>query len=498
CRDYCEDPANREECFGFAEKQGLITAEDKKNFEVGQKLNKKLEEAGGPGGCRNESDCRTYCSDAARAEECVAFASTHGGIPPEQARAMLRQFTENRFGPPGDFGPAEFGPPGFAGPDEFRRRFEEETQKRFEQFRALEENFRGKQIPGFGPPGGFPSPGGEFGGPPGLGGPGLPGQTGGFPGGGPGGVGFVGPGGCTSPSECIQYCSSNPEECFSGSQPGIASQPGGAGRGETGSRAPGQPSFQLRTNLIQEVKPGELPQGFEQFGAEERERIFREKFEQFRGAPGGFSPPTGGAPGEFPPPAGGAPGEFPGQPPSTFPGGVPQEFPGRPGEFPRLPGGEQRFPGTVPPAFREGGLPIEGGPLPGTPGIFGPLSPREQIQQETERQIQQQVEQQSQQQFQQQFQQQSPGGIIPESGGSTVPQTGTFTQPPPGGETFTPPPSTGSFSAPPPTESFSAPPPSGSFSPPPPSSPPPPQSSLGFQQEVAGLLDALWGFVGIR
>lgn len=455
CRDYCEDSAHREECFSFAKKQGIMRPEDEQNFEVGQKLDKKLKESGGPGGCKSEGECRVYCTDASHAEECVAFAATHGGVSAEQARQMLKQFTENRFESGGDFRP----------PADFKR-FEQEHFQRFEEFKQLEEQFRGKEFPG-----GFPGgPGG--GGPPG----GFMGQEqggpGGFPGG-QGGQGFLGPGGCTGPAECIKYCTEHKEECFSGSSSGKEGEPPGfhGGPGEQCCPAPGQVPIKLRHDLLREFKQGDLPEGFQQFTPEEREKILKQKFEGFQGSSG-----------EFP----GKPSEgFMGQP-GEFPGMLPQKFPGRPGEFPGqapqgFQGRQNEFRGTPPEGFHppEGleGQPFQGiGPKPGTTGIFAPLTrPLERFNASGDS-------------FQREPSQRTfdvaPGEFTPPSGGTFQPPAsgfhppeGSFQQQAPSGNTFSQPPAGTLQQQPPPSSGETvAPAPSS----PPPSSPPP--SSEGPRQ----------------
>ena len=203
CRDYCSKPEHADECFSFAKKQGLISKDEEKQFEAGMSIRKKMEQSGGPGGCETDEECKLYCSDPTRVEECVAFAAAHGGVAVEDARRMLKEFTDrtleggNEFRPPEDF-----------------RRFEEEAKKRFEEFRVLENHFRGKEFPtdmsGFSTsPGEFPGKPGEF--------PAGPGR---FPDRQIGGFNFVGPGGCSSPAECITYCSEHKEECFSFGPPG--------------------------------------------------------------------------------------------------------------------------------------------------------------------------------------------------------------------------------------------------------------------------------------
>lgn len=128
CRTYCEDPAHQDECFEFAKKQGLINPEDEKRFETGKKIRQKMQETGGPGGCKTEEECHAYCSDPGRVEECVAFGAAHGGIPEGEVRQMLKDFQEHRFEAQGGFRP----------PEEFRR-FEEEAHRRFQEFRELEQ-----------------------------------------------------------------------------------------------------------------------------------------------------------------------------------------------------------------------------------------------------------------------------------------------------------------------------------------------------------------------
>jgi len=189
CETYCNDPNNRDECFDFAKDSGLIPPEELAALE---RIDKKMKESGGPGGCRTETDCMQYCSDTAHFDECAAFAVDTGLIPPDQAKAMLRQFIEiEKFGPPGiegfgppagfapggfegfgppGFGPPGFGPGGFGPPPGFEAEFEAEFQSRFEGFGHFQEFFETGVAPeGFTPPPGFgfPPPG-EFPGAPGV------------------------------------------------------------------------------------------------------------------------------------------------------------------------------------------------------------------------------------------------------------------------------------------------------------------------------------------
>lgn len=252
CRTFCEDPANQDECFQFAKQQGLLRPEDEENFEIGRKLNQAVQEKGGPGGCKGE-ECRTYCTDPSHVEECVAFGAAHAGIPEDRARQMLQDFSENKFGPPR---PGEFqqGTQRFRPPEEFQR-FEDETFHKFEQFKLLEQEFRGR---GFVPPGesGTVQEGKQTFRP----------------------SSFAGPGGCTSPDECIKYCTENKEECFSFGEPG---QPGATP--PEGGIPPGREFQQMRPQLQQNLRidfeQGELPE----FDSEQEQKEFlRENFREFR------------------------------------------------------------------------------------------------------------------------------------------------------------------------------------------------------------------------
>lgn len=79
CRTFCDDPDNIAACVDFAEKNDLMSAEEvakaRKFIKVG---------ARGPGGCRGENECETYCEDVAHIDECLAFAEDNGFIDEEE------------------------------------------------------------------------------------------------------------------------------------------------------------------------------------------------------------------------------------------------------------------------------------------------------------------------------------------------------------------------------------------------------------------------------
>lgn len=206
CGKYCGDPAHGEECFTFAKANGLVRPEEERRHEQSRGLNQKIQENGGPGGCKDESECMQYCGDPSHVSECIDFAEKSGAMSREEAQSGLERFQEHRefgervraagpeqFGPGGGFqGGPRFGPgPGSGG------------------FGP-----RGPGGSGFGPPpggpgmpGGFgPGQSGGFGSPAGGFGPAFGGQQEFAGQGGPPAGGFAGPGGCASPEECVDFC----------------------------------------------------------------------------------------------------------------------------------------------------------------------------------------------------------------------------------------------------------------------------------------------------
>lgn len=302
CRTYCQDEDHEQECFDFGKKQGLLRPEEEKQFKAGMDIRKKVEQSGGPGGCKGDDECQAYCTDPSHTEECIAFAATHGGIDEDQARMMLQEFTTGKFSGPG------------GGSFEDFQRGHEDSAMRFDEFKQLEQQFRGGPGGGFGGgPRGMPFPPGKF-----------PRQGGVGQGFGAGDQGFVGPGGCTGPAECIKYCSEHRKECFSGGPQGEDGfdeegfeegedhegdfsqfhrpqfgRPQFGGEFEEGEEGP-QGSFrpQLRGNIVHEFKQEDLPEGFGGRSTEEKQQFFREKFEQFKGQKGAFpGMPSQGFPG---------------------------------------------------------------------------------------------------------------------------------------------------------------------------------------------------------
>lgn len=76
CDAYCKEDSHFEECVGFAEKVGFISAED---AVLAKKSGGK-----GPGGCKGKDECMNYCNQDENAVLCANFAKEKGLLTEEQ------------------------------------------------------------------------------------------------------------------------------------------------------------------------------------------------------------------------------------------------------------------------------------------------------------------------------------------------------------------------------------------------------------------------------
>lgn len=77
CKLYCDKEANRDACFAYAQKVGLMS-KGKVKAAVAV-LSKK-----GPGNCNGKEACVAYCSDSSHQNECLSFAQTYQLISEEK------------------------------------------------------------------------------------------------------------------------------------------------------------------------------------------------------------------------------------------------------------------------------------------------------------------------------------------------------------------------------------------------------------------------------
>ncbi|MBI2039437.1 MAG: LamG domain-containing protein [Candidatus Niyogibacteria bacterium] len=86
CRSYCDIVDNASACFTFAKKYHLISEEEAKKA-----ADQFLNVTNGPGGCDSGKSCEDYCSTVDHLDECIAFAEKTGYYSPEQL-AEARKF----------------------------------------------------------------------------------------------------------------------------------------------------------------------------------------------------------------------------------------------------------------------------------------------------------------------------------------------------------------------------------------------------------------------
>jgi len=83
CENYCSDTSRADECLGFAEKAGLMSPEEIKEAQMALKA--ILSGIKPPGNCQNKKQCDAYCKDSSHIEECLGFAEKAGFVSAKEA-----------------------------------------------------------------------------------------------------------------------------------------------------------------------------------------------------------------------------------------------------------------------------------------------------------------------------------------------------------------------------------------------------------------------------
>ncbi|KKS01646.1 MAG: hypothetical protein UU54_C0002G0019 [Candidatus Yanofskybacteria bacterium GW2011_GWA2_41_22] len=225
CDSYCQSDEHFEECANFAEAAGFM---DAKEAEMARKTKGK-----GPGGCKGKEECEAFCNNQDNQEICFKFAEDNGMIPEEQIKEMREGTARMREG-------LNNAPPevrdclnSTLGSDAVNKIQSGELTPGPQIGDSMRQCFE-KARPNMESPGMMPKPGEEQ-----RMENGMPSIE--------GGEFRPGPGGCSTPEECQNYCSQNPEACSGGRGP------------ENGQRPFGSPGeFEP-----QEPREGELPLGEE-------------------------------------------------------------------------------------------------------------------------------------------------------------------------------------------------------------------------------------------
>lgn len=80
CETYCMDAAHIDDCIAFAERVDLLSPEE---LADAKKFTPYIKSGETPGKCRRRAECETYCSDVSHFEECVVFAEKVGMMSAE-------------------------------------------------------------------------------------------------------------------------------------------------------------------------------------------------------------------------------------------------------------------------------------------------------------------------------------------------------------------------------------------------------------------------------
>lgn len=103
CQKYCDAPQNRAECLDFAIKTGQMSGAE---VEQTKKMMNMMDK-GGPGGCKNQVECESYCNSEDHKNECLNFAAQSGLIAPQEAQRIQQRMQIMEQGGPGGCKTAE-------------------------------------------------------------------------------------------------------------------------------------------------------------------------------------------------------------------------------------------------------------------------------------------------------------------------------------------------------------------------------------------------------
>lgn len=81
CESYCKNPEKADECIAFAEMSGMLSSEE---IVKAKKVLPFIKSGTSPGGCKTKDECESYCTIDAHMNECVAFAEKAGIINAEE------------------------------------------------------------------------------------------------------------------------------------------------------------------------------------------------------------------------------------------------------------------------------------------------------------------------------------------------------------------------------------------------------------------------------
>jgi len=104
CRVFCDNSKNADACLAFAKQHNLMSSEE-------LAAANKFKDNGmvGPGGCKGQAACDQYCGNSDHMEECIAFAQKNGMMSAQQLQESQKVLAaiKNGLKPPACAGPKE-------------------------------------------------------------------------------------------------------------------------------------------------------------------------------------------------------------------------------------------------------------------------------------------------------------------------------------------------------------------------------------------------------
>ncbi|MEK7181086.1 MAG: proline-rich domain-containing protein [Patescibacteria group bacterium] len=99
CKAFCDNPANINACVAFAKNKGLMNESEARRAE---KFSQSLQSGKTPGNCATPEECKSYCEDVSRIEECLAFAEENDLADPDlQEGKKIRDYLKTGGKMPG-------------------------------------------------------------------------------------------------------------------------------------------------------------------------------------------------------------------------------------------------------------------------------------------------------------------------------------------------------------------------------------------------------------
>ncbi len=94
CKDFCDQEENMETCLQYDVDNGFMTQEKANQIMEGLGGRKDIV---GPGGCTSPEECKNYCNNQENLQECLDFSVAEGRMDQDQADEILQKIEEREI-----------------------------------------------------------------------------------------------------------------------------------------------------------------------------------------------------------------------------------------------------------------------------------------------------------------------------------------------------------------------------------------------------------------